>query len=77
MWGRTPAEAVNNYVDPIQLAVSCVSDAVVNVRGGYYPSNTSHTLVMNENTPVRLVFQHFWIDGLYTLTLTLSQRERG
>ena len=25
----------------------------------------------------RLVIQHLWIDGLFTLTLALSQRERG
>ena len=54
MRGRTPAEAVNSYLASIQLAVSCVSDAVVTVRGGYYPSESSHALTMYENRPVRL-----------------------
>ncbi len=36
------------------------------------PERTIHQLGL-----IYLVFQHFWIDGLYTLTLTLSQGERG
>ncbi len=54
MQGRTPVEAVNNYIDPIQLAVSCVSDSVVSVDGGYYPSAIPHLLTMNREAPVRL-----------------------
>lgn len=54
MTSRTPAGAVSEYVDLIQLAVSCVSDSVVTVRGGYYPSDTPHSLQLNEGTPVRL-----------------------
>ena len=54
MRGRTPVEAVNSYLALIQLAVSCASDAVVTVRGGYYPSESSHALTMYENRPVRL-----------------------
>ncbi len=34
MAGRTPAEAVHNFVDPLQKAFSCVTDAVLTVRGG-------------------------------------------
>lgn len=54
MLGRTEAEVVSNYVDTIQRAVSCVSDSVVSVRGGYYVADISHTLVMNRGNPVRL-----------------------
>ena len=54
MPGRTPAEAVNNYIDSIQLVVSCVSDSVVTVRGGYYVSDTSHILDLNEGNPIRI-----------------------
>ena len=54
MRGRTPAEAVSNYIAPIQLAVSCVTDSVVSVDGGYYPSTMPHLLTMNRETPVRL-----------------------
>ena len=54
MPGRTPAEAVGEYVDSIQRAVSCVTNAVVGVGGGYYVSDTPHTLDLNERRPVRL-----------------------
>ncbi len=54
MRGRTPVEAVSNYIAPIQLAVSCVTDSVVSVDGGYYPSAMPHLLTMNRQTPVRL-----------------------
>ena len=45
---------MNSYLVSIQLAVSCASDAVVTVRGGYYPSESSHALTMYEDRPVRL-----------------------
>ena len=54
MRGRTPVEAVSNYIDPIQIAVSCVTDSVISVDGGYYPSAMPHLLTMNRETPVRL-----------------------
>ena len=54
MPGRTPAEAVGEYVGAIQRAVSCITDAIVGVGGGYYISDTPHTLELNERRPVRL-----------------------
>ena len=54
MPGRTPAEAVSEYVESIQLAVSCISDAVATVKGGYYPAHRPHTLELNEGSLVRL-----------------------
>ncbi len=35
MAGRTPVDAVENYVGPLQVAVSVVAPAVWNVSGGY------------------------------------------
>ncbi len=69
MVSRTPSEAVNNYVDSIQLAVSCVSNSVVTVRGGYYPDSTPHTLALNNAEPVRL-------GGISGLWLLLEQQYR-
>ena len=69
MLGRTEAEAVSNYVEMIQRAVSCVSDSVVSVRGGYYVADTSHTLVMNRGNPVRL-------GGTSALWLSIQQYYR-
>ncbi len=54
MPGRTPAEAVGEYVDTIQRAVSCITDAIVGVGGGYYVSDSPHILTLNERRPVRL-----------------------
>ena len=45
MTGRTPAEAVNNYQSRIQRLLSCVSNAVVGVAGGYFPSPLPHSLI--------------------------------
>ncbi len=54
MDGRTPVEAVSNYVDSVQRAISCVSDSVVNVDGGYYPAEMPHIMSLNRGVPVRL-----------------------
>ena len=43
--GRTPALAVSNYQSGIQLLLSCVSNSVVGVAGGYYPSPIPHSLI--------------------------------
>ena len=54
MPGRTPAEAVNDYLQSVQLAVSYVTDAVASVDGGYYVADTPHTLSLNRGRPVRI-----------------------
>jgi len=52
--GRTPAEAVNNYRGDVQRPLSCVTDGVVGVDGGYYPSLHPHFLTMNGGRPATL-----------------------
>ncbi len=52
--GRSPAGAVNAYKSMVQRLVSCVTDAVVDVAGGYYPSPVPHRLTMNNGFPVAL-----------------------
>ncbi len=52
--GRTPAEAVGEYIDATQLLVSCVTDAVVGVGGGYYASDRPHTLSLNDRRHIRI-----------------------
>jgi len=54
MAGRTPSEAVNNYLGPLQRAISCVTKAVLNVRGGYYPSPDPHPLALGDGAPVTI-----------------------
>ena len=67
--GRTPAEAVSQYIDIIQRPVLCVTDAVVGVGGGYYVSDTPHILSLNNRRPVR-------IRGASRLWLSLQQYYR-
>lgn len=54
MAGRTPPEAVNAFLEPLGRAVSCVTNAVANVRGSYYPSPNPHSLTLNDGSAIRL-----------------------
>lgn len=45
MVGRTPAEAVARFVEPLQRAISCVTPAVLRLRG-YVPTELPHALVL-------------------------------
>ncbi len=54
MAGRTPSEAVQNYLEPLQRAISCVTNSVLNVRGGYHPSADPHPLALAGGAPVSL-----------------------
>ena len=51
---RSPADAVNNYRQGIQRAISCVTTPVADVAGGYYPSPFPHRLTINNGQPVAL-----------------------
>ena len=67
--GSSPAEAVNNYRTEVQRRVSCVTDAVVGVDGGYYPSPEPHFLTMSSGLPAAL-------GGASRLRLRLQQNYR-
>ena len=69
MAGKTPPEAVRNFLEPLQHALSCVSQELLTVRGGYHPSGTPHALTLG-NSPAILgrdrqfalkVIQHYRI----------------
>ena len=53
MAGKTPAEAVNNFLAPLHRVLSCVTREVVSVKGGYHVSVTPHALLF-QNNPVVL-----------------------
>src|SRR4029450_7233273 len=53
MAGRTPAEAVNNFLAPLQRVLSCVTREVLSVGGGYHISDRPHVLLF-QNKPVLL-----------------------
>ncbi len=55
MAARTPAEAVNNFLGPLQRVISCVTQAQLNVKGGYYPTTDEpHALVLADGLPQKL-----------------------
>lgn len=51
--GSTPAEAIAGYVQTLQRAIDCVSDAVA-LPQGYHAANTPHALIVNGNQPFPL-----------------------
>ena len=55
MEGSTSAEAVNNYRQGIQCLISCVTNSVVDVGGGYHPAPRPHSLLLNSGQTTRLV----------------------
>ena len=55
MAGRSPAEAVNAFLAPLQQSISCVANAVLHVRGGYYPGDKPRVLTIGSGKPVPLV----------------------
>ena len=54
MASKTPTQAVHNYLEPLQKAVSCVTDAVLTVSGGYYVSDQPHSLTFGDGLPQKL-----------------------
>jgi hypothetical protein len=53
MAGKSPALAVQNYIDPIRKALSCVTPAVIQVGGGYSTADNPHLLTLGAD-PVPL-----------------------
>jgi hypothetical protein len=69
--GDTPHAAVASYVRPLQVAISCVSNAVFGNRGGHFVSEKPHVLTLS-NGPVRLRRA----SGALDLVLSVSQQYR-
>lgn len=69
MSGRTPSQAVREYLQPLQRSVSCVTTGVLDVRGGYYVAQQAHTLALANGDPVPL-------NGNSRLLLTIIQSYR-
>ena len=61
MAGKTELEAVQNYIEPLQKAVSCVTDAVLSVSGGYYASDKPHALTFGDGLPQKLPQTNLYI----------------
>lgn len=54
MTGSRPPEAAQQYVDTFQRALSCVTNSVATIRGGYHPSDYPHILLLADGFPVAL-----------------------
>ena len=54
MASRSSAQAVNTFIDLLRQALSCVTDGVLDVRGGYHPAELPHIVALNQGMPVRL-----------------------
>jgi hypothetical protein len=52
--GSTPYEAVSNFIAPLRLAVSCVTQDVLQPHGGYHLSTRPHALTLGAPEPARL-----------------------
>src|SRR6266852_148004 len=52
MAGKTPAEAVNNFLTPLRRALSCVTREVLSVRGGYHVAALPRALLFQNNQVV-------------------------
>ncbi len=55
MAGRTPAQAVQAFIDPLSRAASCVTRAVINISpGGYAPRGGPHAASLGHGQAVPL-----------------------
>jgi len=52
--GRTPSEAVTSFLEPFQRALSCVTDEVPTVSGGYHPAAAPHALTIGRGSSISL-----------------------
>lgn len=52
--GRTEAEAVNNYLAPLHKVIDCVTQAVLDVAGGYHAATNPNALTLNRGEPAKL-----------------------
>lgn len=49
-----PQDAVNNFLAPLQKALSCVTKSVFDVQGGYKPTEKPHVLLLNRGDGIHL-----------------------
>jgi hypothetical protein len=54
MAGNTQREAVGNFLTPLQQALSCVTNSVLLVSGGYYVREEPHIATIGDGGPVEL-----------------------
>ena len=77
MAGRTPPEAVNNFLAPLHRVLSCVTPEVISVGGGYHRSDRPHVLFF-QNNPVMLGRdRRFALKLIQQYRIVEGEEERG
>jgi hypothetical protein len=75
--GRDPRTAVRAVVDPLQRALSCVTDGVINYRGGDYPGKI-HPLTVGDGDRFRLKGQlDIWLSVAQHYEVVQAPPPRG
>ena len=82
MAGKTTAEAVQNFLDPLQRAVSCVTEAVLSVGGGYHASPVNnpqqrHVLTFHKSPAVLGRDKRFALDLVQHYRVVEGEGARG
>lgn len=76
--GNSPAEAVIAFLTPLQRAVSCVTDDVLSVSGGYHVAQRPHSLTLARGNTVRLQGEgELALSVLQTYKIVEAEGERG
>jgi hypothetical protein len=76
--GRKPAEAVDQFLDPIRKAVACiVKQPSLNRGHGDDPKQNPHSLVLNIGDPVRIQGSQLWFSLTQSYDVLEAEGERG
>jgi len=76
--GRTPHEATHAFLEKLQLALSCVTGAVLNNRGGSYVSETPHVVTLRDGSAERLSTEDdIWLGVTMQYRLVEDDGPRG
>jgi len=49
MAGNSPADAVEQFLTPLRRALSCVTQVILLVAGGYHPSSRPHAVTLSDD----------------------------
>jgi len=76
--GRSPAEAVNAFLEPLSRALSCFTRAVLDVSGGYHVAERPHALTLAGGEPVQLQAQiPLWLSIFQNYRIVEWEGARG
>ena len=77
MAGKNPREAVTNYLSPLSKVVSCLTESVLSVSGGYYPAADPHALLMAEGRAVRIDGSQYAVRAIQHYRIVEEPGPRG